>query len=113
MSKRTGSSATDGADTEFDATIAQDALGVAEEGTSANNAIPEAKEEVAPKKGAKGTKAAKARRYGLERFLQLYPQPPYVETLLRAFCANEVLTVEEWYARINELLNHPIQYKKD
>ena len=108
MSKRTGS-ASGGADTEFDETIAQDALGVAEDGTS-SNAMPEEKPKDAPK--TKGAKAAKAKRYGLVRFLQLYPQPHYVVVLLQTFYANYVGTVDEWYARIDELLNHPIQYKK-
>ena len=51
---------------------------------------------------------AKPKRYGLERFLQLYPQSSYVEAILRMLYPNEVMTAAEWLNLIETiLLNKP------
>lgn len=51
---------------------------------------------------------AKPKRYGLERFLQLYPQSPSVEAILRMQYAGAVMTAEEWLNLIETiLLNKP------
>ena len=52
------------------------------------------------------TKAKKPKRYGVERFLQLYPQSNYVAAILRMIYANEVMTAEEWLALIDSILSN-------
>lgn len=52
------------------------------------------------------TKAKKPKRYGVERFLQLYPQSNYVAAILRKIYANEVMTAEEWLALIDSILSN-------
>lgn len=104
MSKRTGS-ATDSANDEVLQT--SESVGTAENPTTENSAaeIPKAA------KSVKGGAKAKPKRYGLERFLQLYPQNSYVEAILRAFYSMAIGTIEEWFAWIEYELNRPVSYK--
>lgn len=103
MSKRTGS-ATDSANDEVLQT--SESVGTAENPTTENSAA-----EIPKAKSAKGGAKAKPKKYGLERFLQLYPQSSYIEAILRAFYANAIGTVEEWFAWIEYELNRPVSYK--
>ena len=98
MSKRTGST-TDSANDEVLQT--SESVGTAENSTTENSAA----------ESVKGGAKAKPKRYGLERFLQLYPQNSYVEALLRAFYSMAIGTIEEWFAWIEYELNRPVSYK--
>lgn len=49
------------------------------------------------------------KRYGLVRFLQISPQPSYVESLLRSMYAGDVMTEAEWLAKIKSILNRKVR----
>ncbi len=76
--------------------------------------IVESKPEIEkPVKVAKINKVTTAsvksnQRMGVARFLSYYPQDIYVEALLRHRYPKSFFTVEEWFRRIEELLNMPI-----
>lgn len=53
-------------------------------------------------------KANKTGKMGVYKFLSLYPQDIYVETLLILYYPRSFYTKDEWYARIDEILNTPI-----
>ena len=75
--------------------------------TGADEVIKENPEKENPEKIVIASpKAKKPKRYGLERFLQLYPQSPYVEAILRMWHATEVMTAEEWLALIDSILHN-------
>ena len=54
------------------------------------------------------TRANKSGKMGVERFLMLYPQDYYMETLLRYYYRNDFYTKNEWFQRIEDILNTPI-----
>lgn len=51
------------------------------------------------------TKGNKTGKMGVERFLMLYPQDYYIEALLRLYYPNSFFTKNEWFQRIQEILN--------
>lgn len=65
------------------------------------------------KQGAKinrvTTAAVKAnKKMNVSKFLLYYPQDIYVEALLRHYYPKSFFTVEEWFKRIEEILNMPV-----
>ena len=55
------------------------------------------------------TQSLKAnQRMNVARFLSYYPQNIYVEALLKNNYPRSFFTVEQWFAKIEELLNRPI-----
>ena len=50
----------------------------------------------------------KAGKMGVYKFLSKYPQDYYVEILLVYYYPNSFFTKEEWFQRIQEILNTPI-----
>ena len=48
------------------------------------------------------------KKMGVAKFLSYYPQDIYVEALLRHNYPKSVFTVDEWFKRIEELLNMTI-----
>jgi hypothetical protein len=55
------------------------------------------------------TAAVKAnKKMGVAKFLSYYPQDIYVEALLRHYYPRSFFTVDEWFLRIEEILNMPI-----
>lgn len=54
------------------------------------------------------TKGNKTGKMGVYKFLMLYPQDPYVETLLIHYYPHSFFTKDEWFQRITEILNTPI-----
>ncbi len=48
------------------------------------------------------------KKMGVAKFLSYYPQDIYVEALLRHYYPKSFFTVEEWFLRIEEILNMPI-----
>ena len=48
------------------------------------------------------------KKMGVYKFLMLYPQDVYIETLLKMYYPNSFFTKEEWFQRIQELLNMPL-----
>ena len=66
-----------------------------------------------PVKGAKINKVATAsvkgnKKMNVTKFLLYYPQDIYVEALLRYYYPKSFFTVEEWFQRIEDVLNMPI-----
>ena len=53
-------------------------------------------------------KANKTGKMGVYKFLSLYPQDIYTETLLVLFYPRSFFTKDEWYQRIEEIQNMPI-----
>ena len=53
-------------------------------------------------------KANKTGKMGVYKFLSLYPQDIYIETLLILFYPRSFFTKDEWYQRIEEIQNMPI-----
>ena len=49
-----------------------------------------------------------SKRMGVNKFLQYYPQNIYIEALLRHKYPKAVFTVDEWFLRIEEILNKPV-----
>lgn len=80
------------------------------------NAVETVKESVATKtvnktvinKVATVSSVKGNKRMGVNKFLLYYPQDIYVEALLRHNYPRSVFTVDEWFLRIEELLNKPI-----
>lgn len=54
------------------------------------------------------TKANKTGKMGVYKFLSLYPQDIYIETLLTWNYPNSFFTKEQWFQKIDELMNMPI-----
>lgn len=48
------------------------------------------------------------RKMNVSKFLLYYPQDIYVEALLRHYYPRSFFTVNEWFLRIEEILNMPI-----
>jgi hypothetical protein len=48
------------------------------------------------------------KKMNVSKFLLYYPQDIYVEALLRHYYPRSFFTVEEWFLRIEEILNMPI-----
>ena len=48
------------------------------------------------------------KKMGVYKFLMLYPQDIYIETLLKMLYPNSFFTKEEWFQRIQEILNMPV-----
>lgn len=48
------------------------------------------------------------KKMGVAKFLSYYPQDIYVEALLRHYYPKSLFTVDEWFLRIEEILNMPI-----
>ena len=56
------------------------------------------------------TKGNKTGKMGVYKFLMLYPQDIYIATLLKQLYPNSFFTKEEWFQRIQEILNTPINH---
>lgn len=55
------------------------------------------------------TNAVKAnKKLFVAKFLSLYPQDIYISTLLKFYYPKSFFTVEQWFQRIEEILNTPI-----
>jgi hypothetical protein len=54
------------------------------------------------------TRANKSGKMGVYKFLSLYPQDIYIDTLLRWNYPNSFFTKEVWFQKIEELLNKPV-----
>ena len=54
------------------------------------------------------TKGNSTGKMGVSRFLSLYPQDIYIATLLRHFYPKSYFTKDEWFMRIDEILDMPI-----
>lgn len=55
------------------------------------------------------TKALAAnKKMGVAKFLSIYPQDIYIDTLLRLYYPHSFFTKDEWFQRIEEILNTPI-----
>jgi hypothetical protein len=85
------------------------------EGISSNKEeIVESQPEIEkPVKVAKINKVTTAavkgnKKMGVAKFLSYYPQDIYIEALLKHKYPKSFFTVEEWFLRIEELLNMPI-----
>ena len=50
------------------------------------------------------------KKMGVAKFLSYYPQDVYIEALLRFYYPKSFFTVEEWFQRIEEILNTPINH---
>lgn len=48
------------------------------------------------------------KKMNVSKFLSYYPQDIYVEALLRHYYPKSFFTVDEWFLRIEEILNMPI-----
>ena len=48
------------------------------------------------------------KKMGVTKFLSYYPQDIYIEALLRHYYPKSLFTVDQWFMRIEELLNMPI-----
>ena len=76
--------------------------------------ISNAKAEVAESEPAKKVekvsvaKAAKVVKMGVYKFLSLYPQDIYIETLLKFNYPKSFFTKDEWFQRIQDILNTPV-----
>lgn len=84
---------------------------------SKNNGLEEVVESkpeiVKPAKVAKINKVTTAavkgnKKMNVAKFLSYYPQDMYIEALLRHYYPKSFFTVEEWFLRIEEILNMPI-----
>ena len=53
-------------------------------------------------------KANKTGKLGVYKFLTLYPQDVYMETLLKYYYPNSFFTKDEWFQRIEDIKNTPI-----
>ena len=50
----------------------------------------------------------KKKKMNVSKFLLYYPQDIYIEALLRFYYPKSYFTVDEWFLRIEEILNTPI-----
>lgn len=48
------------------------------------------------------------KKMGVYKFLSLYPQNVYISTLLKLYYPHSFFTKDEWFMRIDEILNSPI-----
>jgi hypothetical protein len=48
------------------------------------------------------------KKMGVAKFLSYYPQDIYIEALLKLYYPRSFFTVDEWFLRIEEILNMPI-----
>lgn len=48
------------------------------------------------------------KKMGVYKFLMLYPQNIYIETLLKFYYPSSFYTKDEWFQRIEDILNKPI-----
>ena len=48
------------------------------------------------------------KKMGVYKFLSLYPQDIYIDAWLRLYYPHSFYTKDEWFMRIEELLNRPI-----
>ena len=48
------------------------------------------------------------KKMGVYKFLSLYPQDVYISTLLVFYYPHSFFTKDEWFQRINDILNTPI-----
>ena len=48
------------------------------------------------------------KKMGVAKFLSYYPQDIYIEALLKHYYPRSFFTVDEWFLRIEEILNTPI-----
>ena len=48
------------------------------------------------------------KKMNVSKFLLYYPQDIYVEALLRHYYPKSFFTVDEWFLRIEEILNMPV-----
>ena len=48
------------------------------------------------------------KKMGVYKFLALYPQNVYITTLLTLYYPHSFFTKDEWFMRIDEILNSPI-----
>ena len=88
------------------------------EGISETTETPKEPEIEKPVKGAKtgkvtppvSPKANKTGKMGVYKFLMLYPQDIYIETLLKQLYPNSFFTKQEWFQRIQEIQNTPINH---
>lgn len=48
------------------------------------------------------------KKMGVYKFLSIYPQDVYISTLLKHYYPHSFFTKDEWFQRIEELLNTPI-----
>ena len=48
------------------------------------------------------------KKMGVYKFLTLYPQDIYISTLLTHYYPHSFFTKDEWFLRIDEILNTPI-----
>ena len=53
-------------------------------------------------------KVAANKKMGVYKFLSLYPQDIYIETLLKYYYPHSFYTKDEWFQRIQDILNTPI-----
>ncbi|MBO7518510.1 MAG: hypothetical protein J6T31_05310 [Methanobrevibacter sp.] len=56
------------------------------------------------------SQATKAKKMGVYKFLMLYPQDIYISTLLKQLYPNSFFTKDEWFQRIQEIMNTPINH---
>lgn len=54
------------------------------------------------------TKGNSTGKMGVSRFLSLYPQDIYIATLLKFYYPKSYFTKDEWFNRIDEILDTPI-----
>lgn len=54
------------------------------------------------------TMANKAGKMGVAKFLMLYPQDKYIETLLKFYYPKSFFTKDEWFLRIEEIRKKPV-----
>ena len=54
------------------------------------------------------TKGNSTGKMGVSRFLSLYPHDIYVATLLRFYYPKSYFTKDQWFQRIDEILDMPI-----
>lgn len=47
-------------------------------------------------------------KMNVHKFLMLYPQDPFIETLLKLYYPKSFFTKEQWFECIQEILNTPI-----
>lgn len=79
------------------------------EETAVTSEVVETKSVTSSKINTVSTKAVNGnKRMGVTRFLSYYPQNVYVETLLKFYYPKAIFTVDEWFAKIDEIMQKPI-----
>lgn len=69
------------------------------------NPVKAAKSAVKP---GVSTMANKAGKMGVAKFLMLYPQDKYIETLLKFYYPKSFFTKDDWFLRIQEIRKKPV-----